>query len=157
MNLRYSHNITGRLSLMAGAGPEYIDLENGGYASRWTESARVTLRYKFAHSSMFASYEKYTSTGAGVFAGANVQSAGFGFIRPVGRTWQFFADVAYSHNTQLQNRAAEYLGHDQLQQRFGGRYAPQTPRTVVRLLYRVSLRRGGLREFGALRRRVWEQ
>jgi hypothetical protein len=102
VNLRYSHNITGRLSLIAGAGPEYIDLENGGNASRWTESARVTLRYKFAHSSMFASYEKYTSTGAGVFAGANVQSAGFGFIRPIGRTWQFFADAAYSHNTQLQ-------------------------------------------------------
>jgi hypothetical protein len=102
VNFRYSHNITGRLSLIAGAGPEYIDLENGGKAAHWTVSGRVTLHYKFAHSSMFASYEKYTSTGAGIFAGANVQFVGAGFIRPLGRTWQFFGDLAYSHNVQLQ-------------------------------------------------------
>ncbi len=102
VNLRYSHTLTGRLSLIAGAGPQYTEVENGGYASRWTVSARVRLLYKLAHSSLFLSYEKYTSAGAGVFAGANVQSAGLGYTRPLGRTWQFYGDLSYSHNSEVQ-------------------------------------------------------
>jgi hypothetical protein len=101
VNLRYSHTITGRLTLIAGAGPQYTEIEKGGYASRWTVSARVVLRYKLAHSSLFLSYQKYTSAGAGVFAGANVQAAGLGYMRPVGRTWQLYGDLRYSHNTEV--------------------------------------------------------
>jgi len=103
VNLRYSHTISGRLSLIAGVGPEYTEIENGGYASRWTVSARATLRYKLARSSLFLSYEKYTSAGAGVFAGANVQTAGLGYTRPLGRTWQFYGDLTYSHNAAIQS------------------------------------------------------
>ncbi|HEY6301510.1 MAG TPA: hypothetical protein VIX14_00465 [Terriglobales bacterium] len=102
VNLRYSHTISGRLSLIVGAGPQYTDVEYGGNAPRWTLSARVMLRYKFSHSSVFATYEKYTSAGAGIFAGANVQSAGLGFQRPLGRTWSFYGDLGYSHDTQVQ-------------------------------------------------------
>lgn len=102
VNVRYSHTINGRLSLIIGAGPQYTEIENGGYASRWTPSARATLRYKLAHASLFASYEKYTSAGGGIFAGANVQAVSAGYTRPLGRTWQFYGDLIYSHNTQVQ-------------------------------------------------------
>jgi hypothetical protein len=105
VNLRWSHTITGRLSLIAGAGPQYTDLEQGGDYKHWSLSARVELRYRFAHSSVFASYEKFTSAGSGFFAGANVQSASLGYTRPIGRTWELFSDVGYSHNTQLQTVA----------------------------------------------------
>ena len=105
VNLRYSHTITGRLSLIAGAGPQYTEVENGGYDKRWSLSARATLRYKFAHSSVYASYEKYTSAGSGFSDGADIQTAWLGYSRPLGRTWQFFGDLGYSHSTQIQANA----------------------------------------------------
>jgi hypothetical protein len=105
VNLRWSHTITGRLSLIAGAGPEYVDLEEGGDYTHWSLSARVQLRYKLRRASLFASYEKYTSSGSGLFAGANTQVASFGYTRPLGRTWQFYGDLSYSHNSRIQSVA----------------------------------------------------
>jgi len=102
VNLRWSHTISGRMSLIAGAGPEYTELERGGYASLWSLSARVQLRYKFAHSSMMASYEKYTSDGSGFFEGATTQAARLGYQRPLGRTWDFYGNLGYAHNARLQ-------------------------------------------------------
>jgi hypothetical protein len=102
VNVRWSHTLTGRLSLIAGAGPQYTDLQLGGYLTHWSLSARVQLRYKLRHASMVVSYEKFTSAGSGFFAGANTQAARLGFTRPLGRTWEVFADLGYSHNTKLQ-------------------------------------------------------
>jgi hypothetical protein len=103
VNLRWSHTISGRMSLIAGAGPQYTDLQEGGAITHWSLSARVQLRYKFAHSSMVASYEKFTSAGSGFFAGANTQAARLGYTRRLGRTWDFFGDLSYSHNKVIQN------------------------------------------------------
>jgi hypothetical protein len=50
VNVRWSHTITGRLSLVAGAGPQYTDFQESGDAPHWSVSARVQLRYKFARS-----------------------------------------------------------------------------------------------------------
>jgi hypothetical protein len=102
VNVRWSHTITGRLSLIAGAGPQYTDLQQGGYLSNWSLSARVQLRYKFSRGSIAASYEKFTSPGSGFFAGADTQAARLGFTRPLGRTWDVYGDLGYSHNTRLQ-------------------------------------------------------
>jgi hypothetical protein len=103
VNARWSHTITGRLSLIAGVGPQYTDLRLGGELKRWSVSARVRLRYKFAHASLLAAYEKFTSPGSGFFAGADTQAARLAYTRPVGRTWSLFADLGYSHNKKLQN------------------------------------------------------
>ena len=103
VNLRIKYYLSGRLSLTAGAGPEYTVLEEGGYLDRWSLSARVLLNYKFAHSSMAATYEKFTSSGSGFFAGANTQAARLLYTRPIGRTWEFYGDLAFSHNTKLQD------------------------------------------------------
>jgi len=102
VNLRLKHHITGRMSLTAGAGPQYTVMEQGGYSNRWSLSARVLLNYKFTHSSMSATYEKFTSTGSGFFAGANTQAARLLYTRPLGRTWDFYGDLSYSHNKKLQ-------------------------------------------------------
>jgi hypothetical protein len=101
-NLRWSHTITGRMNLIAGVGPQYIDLQNRGDSPHWSVSARVQLRYKFAHSSMIASYEKFTSAGSGFFAGAETQAVRLAFQRPLARTWNVYGDVGYSHNKKLQ-------------------------------------------------------
>jgi hypothetical protein len=102
VNLRWKHHISGRMSLTAGAGPQYTKLEVGSYLSRWSVSARVQLTYKFGQSSLAASYEKFTSAGSGFFAGADTQAARLLYSRPLGRTWKFYGDLAYSHNTKLQ-------------------------------------------------------
>lgn len=102
INIRYSHLISGRLSLIVGAGPQYTDLEYGGSTKTWSPSALIELRYKLGHGSLLASYEKFKSTGSGFFAGADTQAARFGYRRPIGRTWEFFGDLGYSHNTRLQ-------------------------------------------------------
>ena len=103
VNLRWSHTISGRMSFVAGAGPQYTDLQEGGELKHWSLSARAQLRYKFAHSSMVASYEKFTSAGSGFFAGADTQAARLGYTRPLGRTWEFYGDMGYSHNKKLQD------------------------------------------------------
>jgi hypothetical protein len=105
LNIRWSHTITGRMSLIAGLGPQYTELEQGGYLTQWTVSGRVQLRYKFAHSAMVATWEKFTSSGSGFFAGANTQAARLGYQRPIGRTWELYADLSYSHNERLQTIA----------------------------------------------------
>ena len=102
VNLRWSHTISQRMSLIAGAGPQYTDLEVAGSHAQWSLSARVELRYKLAHASLIASYEKFTSAGSGFFLGADTQLARFGYTRPLGRTWEFYGDLEYSHNSALQ-------------------------------------------------------
>lgn len=104
-NVRWSHTISGRLSLIAGVGPQYTDLEQGGPASHWSVSARVLLRYKLGRASLVAIYEKFTSAGSGFLAGANTQAARLGYRRPLGRTWEFYADLGYSNNKRLQPSA----------------------------------------------------
>jgi hypothetical protein len=104
-NVRWSHTISGRLSLIAGAGPQYTDLEEGGDYKHWSVSARVLLRYKIGHASIIATYEKFTSAGSGFLAGADTQAARLGYKRPLGRTWDFYGDVSYSNNKRLQNVA----------------------------------------------------
>jgi hypothetical protein len=103
VNLRWKYHISGRMSLTAGAGPQYTVMEQGGYANHWSVSARVQLSYKFAHSSMSATYDKFTSTGSGFFAGASTQAARVLYTRPLGRTWDFYGDLSYSHNKKLQD------------------------------------------------------
>jgi hypothetical protein len=103
VNFRYSHNITGKLRFVGGIGPQYTELEAGGYFKNWSVSARAQLRYKLGHAALVASYEKYTSAGSGLFFGANVQAARLGYTRPIGRTWDFYADLGYSHNSAVQN------------------------------------------------------
>jgi hypothetical protein len=105
INLRYSHNITGKLSLIISAGPQYTELEAGGYYKHWSPSARVTLRYRMGHASLVATYEKFTSAGSGFFAGADVQAARLGYTRPLGRTWDFYGDLGYTYNSKIQNAA----------------------------------------------------
>jgi hypothetical protein len=103
VNARYSHTISGRLSLVLGAGPEYTELEEGGYASTWSISALARLQYKVGHSTMIASFEKFTSAGQGLYFGSNVDLARFGITRPIGRTWSFYGDLGFSYNEKIQS------------------------------------------------------
>jgi hypothetical protein len=101
-NVRWSHRIGGRMSLIVGAGPQYTELEAGGYFKHWSISGRAQFRYRLGRSSLTATYERFTSAGSGFFAGAQTQAARLGFTRPIGRTWALYTDMGYSHNKRLQ-------------------------------------------------------
>ena len=101
VNVRWSHSITGKLSLVAGVGPQYTDLQEPGGTSHWSVSARVQVRYKMGHTSISATYQKFTSAGSGFFGGADTQAAVLGFKHPLGRTWDLYGDLGYSHNKRL--------------------------------------------------------
>ncbi|MBZ5613979.1 MAG: hypothetical protein LAO23_08230 [Acidobacteriia bacterium] len=103
VNVRWSHTLTGRMSFIAGVGPQFTDLQLGGSVRHWSVSGRAQLRYKFAHSSLVATYEKFTSPGSGFFAGADTQAVRLAYTRPLGRTWDIYADLGYSHNKRLQD------------------------------------------------------
>ena len=103
-NLRWGHMITGRMSLIAGAGPQYTTIQVPGAAdiTHWSANGRVQLRYRFARTSLSVAYEKYVSSGSGFFAGADTQRASFSVKRELGRTLELLADLGYSHNKSLQ-------------------------------------------------------
>jgi len=110
LNVRWSHSITGKLSLIIGLGPQYTEFEEGQLLSTWSLSGRAQLRYKMGRASLVASWEKFNSAGSGFFAGSDTQAARLAYSRPLARTWVLFANLAYSHDTRLQCVAA--LGVD---------------------------------------------
>jgi hypothetical protein len=108
-NLRWGHTISGRMSFIVGAGPQYIVIEipaqPGSPASsvtRWSANGRAVLRYRFPRTSVALTYEKFVSAGSGFFAGSDTQAARLGAIRPIGHTWELYGDLGYSHNRRLQ-------------------------------------------------------
>ena len=105
-NLRWGHVITGRMSLIAGAGPQYTIIQEVfpfvSTARRWSANGRAQLRYKFPRTSLAVAYEKYTSSGSGFFAGADSQVARFSVKHEMARTLDLYADLGYSHNKRLQ-------------------------------------------------------
>jgi hypothetical protein len=105
VNMRWSHTITGRLSLIAGAGPQYTIIQSNTAPDQkhWSVNGRAQLHYKWRHDDVVAGYEKYISAGSGFFAGADSQVARLSLKHPMGRTMDLFCDLGYSHNKRLEN------------------------------------------------------
>jgi hypothetical protein len=102
-NVRWSHTITGRMQLILGVGPQYTDLRFGDRSTQWSVRGRASLRYRFAHASLVASWEKYTSAGSGYFPGANTQAAQLAYSRALGRTYRLNLVAGYAHNDSVQS------------------------------------------------------
>jgi len=123
----YGHRITGRLDFVLGAGPQLI-LTNiptevcsdpsipaplcvpSGQTlvaqtinnRRLGVAAQARVRYRFTKSSIDLRYERFETSGAGLFTGATTDLVHFGFERPLSRIWSFSADLGFSHNDRLQ-------------------------------------------------------
>lgn len=120
LNVRWSHVITGRLSFIGEVGPQYTDLLYGLHYTEWSPVGRAVVRYRFQHTSLRASYEKFTSEGSGFFAGADTQVATITANRPLGRTYDFVADAGYSHNQRLQPLVVAGVGANTYNEGFAG-------------------------------------
>jgi len=120
VNIRYSHVISGRMSFIAEAGPQYTDLRFSGSHIRWSPTGRGVLRYRFPKTFLTLSYEKFLSQGSGFFAGASAQIVEFTARRPLGRTYELLLETGYSREKRLQSSESGASGASLFNQGFGG-------------------------------------
>jgi hypothetical protein len=108
-NFRWSHTLTGKLTLIGGIGPQRLVFQDPflGSVTRWSANGRAVVRYRFTRTSIAATYEKFTSEGSGFFAGADTQTVRFGVTRPLARTFEVYLDFGYSHNGRIQSQSGK--------------------------------------------------
>jgi hypothetical protein len=124
----YGHRISGRMDFLVGAGPQITFLDNtsqvcsvpgvspqfcpafGGTLSnvsfkstRIGVAGRARLRYRFPKTMLDLTYERYITSGSGLFAGAQTDLARLSAERPLSRVWSGFTDLGYSRNSRLQD------------------------------------------------------
>ncbi len=131
VQVMYGHRISGRLDFTIGVGPQFTHIDanplvctflgfpvnvppkdclNDGFmftvlpqtANHIGVAGRVALRYKFPKTMLSLSYQRYNTSGSGVFAGARSDIVHVDVHRPLSRIWDIFTDVGYSRNVRLQ-------------------------------------------------------
>lgn len=119
----YGHRISGRMDFLIGAGPQFTQINQqecdipqvaasactgaGGALiplSAFNVGAvgRVSLRYRFPRTTLSLSFQRYDTSGSGIFAGSLSDIAHLDARRPLNRLWDIFTDLGYSKNTRLQ-------------------------------------------------------
>jgi hypothetical protein len=123
----YGHRISGRMDLTIGVGPQFTHIDAnqtectffvtnlddcvpaGGTiftahnsANHVGAAGRFMLRYKFPKTTMSLSFQRYNTSGSGIFAGSLSNIAHLDARRPLTRVWDVFGDVGYSKNDRLQ-------------------------------------------------------
>ena len=123
----YGHRISGRLDLMLGAGPQLVLINTQSQVCsdptvppqycgvfgdtlmpvtirnrRVGVAAQARLRYRVSKNNLDLRYERFTTSGAGVFAGAQTDLVSFNVEHPLSRVWTLNTDLGYSHNSRLQ-------------------------------------------------------
>jgi hypothetical protein len=118
----YGHRISGRMDFMISAGPQFTHLGVvscsipslppslctllGGTLSDGTNhigvAGRFSLRYRFPKTTFSLTFQRYESSGSGIFAGTESTVAHLDVRRPLSRVWEVFSDFAYAKNQRLQ-------------------------------------------------------
>ena len=123
----YGHRISGRMDLLIGAGPQFIfigsactefdALTGNPHCSinpsgvpvgsipntKLGVAAQARLRYKFTKSSLNLTYQRYLTSGSGLFLGSQSDIVRLTVQRPLSRVWSAFTDIGYSRQDRLQN------------------------------------------------------
>jgi hypothetical protein len=104
MHVLYGYQLSGRMSLLIGGGPQVTEFSSpvNGSTHSLSGSGRVSLRYRFERASVTLNYNHFTSSGSGFFSGAETDLVRLSGSRQMGRLWTMFADVGYTHNRRLQ-------------------------------------------------------
>ena len=99
----YGHRVSGRMDFLIGAGPQITSLSLGtAKDTRIGVAGRALFRYRFRRTMMELMYDRYETSGSGLFAGAQTDIARMALTHPIGRKWSGFADLGYSRNNRLQ-------------------------------------------------------
>jgi hypothetical protein len=125
IELLYGHQISGRMDLLIAAGPQFTRIGTLGFVcsnpsdptctnqgdmlvettvhnNRIGVAGQFRLRYKFTKTTASASYQRFETSGSGLFAGAQSDIARLSADRPLSRVWSVAADLGYSRNARLQ-------------------------------------------------------
>jgi hypothetical protein len=99
----YGHTISGRLNFVIGGGPQLTQTNDLlGSHQHLSASGRAMLRYRFPKASIGLYYDRYDTNGSGFFPGATSDIARVNFERQLGRLWDLYVDVGYTHNKRVQ-------------------------------------------------------
>ena len=122
----YGHRISGRLDLLLGAGPQFLQigtpctvfdalagdphcsLDTAGLpigsipSTKLGVAAQARLRYRLSKSNLTLQYQRFLTSGGGLFAGAQSDIVRFTVEHPLSRVWSLSMDVGFSHNDRLQ-------------------------------------------------------
>jgi hypothetical protein len=100
VQLVFGHQVSGRMDLSLGAGPQISELHStlAGNSTRVSGSARATLRYRFPKTSLSISYHRFDTGGSGLVAGATSDIVRGTISRPLSRRWQAGVDTGFTHN-----------------------------------------------------------
>jgi hypothetical protein len=116
----YEHQISGRMDLILGAGPQVVVIRTptiiipnptppppqlitpANTATRISVSARASLRYRFPRDSVALNYNRHTTAGSGIQLGSQTDDLRFTYQHPLNRLWTSNLDVGYSYHSALQ-------------------------------------------------------
>ena len=108
LQVMWGHRISGRMDFLVGAGPQITVLGQTvpglppSTDHRLTVAGQASLRYRFPKTSLHLSYERFTTNGSGIFAGAESDIGRFTATRPLSRVWAVFGDAGYARNSRVQ-------------------------------------------------------
>jgi hypothetical protein len=131
IQVMYGHRISGRMDFLVGAGPQItllnafspatsnttntnippcalvpqgqiVVLECPTSDTRLGVAGRAQLRYRFTKAMLELGYDRYETSGSGIFAGAQSDVARLRVSRPITRVWSGFADLGFARNSRLQ-------------------------------------------------------
>lgn len=102
-NVLYGHRISGRMDLIAGGGPQITNIDNPLFGSfrRIGFTARGELRYRFPKTFLSFYYNRYNTSGSGIFTGATSDIARATVSRPIHRIYGAIFDGGYSRNSRI--------------------------------------------------------
>ena len=129
IQVMWGHRISGRMDFRIGAGPQFVETNHlltpvgptqvinstcvVANSQRGLEVAcpennlrisaagRASLLYRFPKVNLDLSYEHFTTSGSGLFAGAESDIAVLSANRALGRKWELHTDLGYSRNSRL--------------------------------------------------------
>jgi hypothetical protein len=113
VELMYGHRISGRMDFLIGAGPQFTRLNVTTFFGDTVADNRIgvaglmRLRYKFTKSSVDLSYQRFETSGSGLFAGAQSDIGRLSYQRPLSRVWNLFIDTGVANNKRLQSLSAQ--------------------------------------------------
>jgi hypothetical protein len=118
VQLMYGRQISGRMDFLIAAGPQLTHVSVcpifssgiclSGYLpdTRLGVAGRARLRYRFPKTSVSMMYERFDTSGSGLFAGAQTDVATLSADRPLSRVWSATFDLGYARNVRIQPASA---------------------------------------------------
>jgi hypothetical protein len=123
----YGHRISGRMDLLMGAGPQITLIDTQGAVcsdptvpvllctvvgdtvnsstvknTRLGVAAQARLRYKFPTTAVELKYERFETSGSGLFAGSQSDILSLGANRPLSRVYRGTVDIGFANNSRVQ-------------------------------------------------------